>query len=284
MVKYRKNNLNYKGFPIHISQSNGLISLTDMWRAKGFIKSKETDKWLLREDTCDLLLQLVLEVKPELKLTVEEFSANKPAPNSGSKVYRAWASQVRKLAKQVELLQTKGGKSAGTYAIGKLAIAYAESLSSEFHAWVLNATEERIEEDADPELGIRRSRQRAVRRWEKQGKSPDYIQARLESIPREDYYEKALYQHGVRQPREFAWCKAMVYQPIIGKTEDFRSARKLKKGQNCKDGMTIEELTSTDFAKILSAKRINTLSPDGAKSCASISHSAAKQVALLLNQ
>jgi hypothetical protein len=53
-----------------------------MWRAKGSIKSKETDKWLLREDICDLLLQLVLEVKPELKLTVEEFSANKPAPNS----------------------------------------------------------------------------------------------------------------------------------------------------------------------------------------------------------
>jgi hypothetical protein len=52
---------------------------------------------------------------------------------------------------------------------------------------------------------------------QKQGKSPDYIQARLESVPREDYYEKALYQHGVRQPREFAWCKAMVYQPIIGK-------------------------------------------------------------------
>jgi len=284
MEKNSKNNLNYEGFPINISQSNGLICLTDMWRAKGSMKSKETDKWLLREDTCDLLLQLVLEVKPELKLTVEEFSLNKPAPNSGSRAYRAWASQVRKLAKQVNLLQTKGSKVGGTYAIGKLAIAYAESLSSEFHAWTLNAIEERMEEDNDPELGIRRSRQRAVRSWDRQGKTPQYIQARLESIPKEDYYEKALYQHGVHQPKDFAWCKAMVYEPIIGKTKDFRNTRNLKKRQNCKDGMTIEELTSTDFAKILSAKRINTLSPDDAKSCASISHSAAKQVANLLNQ
>ncbi|NES19403.1 MAG: hypothetical protein F6K41_10850 [Symploca sp. SIO3E6] len=130
---------------------------------------------------------------------------------------------------------------------------------------------------------IKRS-QRTVRSWKRQGKSSEYIEARLDSIPREDYYEAALYQHGVHQPKDFAWCKAMVYQPIIGKTKDFRNARNLKKGQNCKDGMTIEELASTDFAKMLSAKRISTLSSYGTRSCANISYTAAEQVANLLSQ
>ncbi len=136
----------------------------------------------------------------------------------------------------------------------------------------------------EEELPIHRSRQRAVKSWDEQGKSAKYIQARLDSIPKEDYYEAALYQHGVREPKDFAWCKAMVYQPIIGNTQSFRKARNLKKGQNCKDGMNIEELSSTDFAKVLSAKRINTFHPNDPKSCASISHTVAQQVAHLLHQ
>jgi hypothetical protein len=136
----------------------------------------------------------------------------------------------------------------------------------------------------DEDLPIHRSRQRAVKSWDEQGKSAEYIQARLDSIPKEDHYEAVLYQHGVRQPKDFALCKAMVYQPIIGNTTTFRKARNLKKRQNCKDGMNIEELSSTDFAKVLSAKRIKTFKLDNAKSCASISYNVAQQVANLLNQ
>jgi hypothetical protein len=279
----QKRDLDYKGFIIHRNPES-LVCLTDMWKAQGSVKSKEIDKWLLQERICDLLLQLVVEAKPELKSIVEKARKDKPVANSGSKEYRAWASQLRKLAKQVGLIQTKGGKDGGTYVAYKLAIAYAEDLSAEFHSWALTALKERIEEEADPELGINRSRQRAIRHWERQGKSREYIGARLDSIPREDDYESALSQHGVRHPKEFASCKFKVYLPIIGDTNKFRIARNLKKGQNCKDGMSLEELATTDFAKVLSAKRINTSNAEGAKACENISYAAAQQVAQLLNQ
>lgn len=288
MSKSHNLKLNYKGFIIRREQNGehdgGLVCLTDMWKAKGSVKSQETDKWLLQEHTCNLMLQLVLEARIDHEPVIDGLLKDKPAPDSGSKKYRAWASQVRKLAKDIGLLRVKGGKGGGTYAIDKLAIAYAESLSAEFHSWALSVIKERIEEEADPELGIRRSRQRAVTHWERLGKSPEYIGARLDSIPKEDYYESVLQQHGVTVPKEFAWCKTMVYKPLIGIPNEFRSHRGLKKGQNLKDGMTIEELATTDFAKILSAKRINTLNPKDAKSCASISYAASHQVANLLNQ
>lgn len=283
MGKLRSKNMNYKGLVIHCQQNGGLICLTDMWKAAGSVKSQELDKWLIQRRICEWLLELVLEAKLELKPVVERSFAEQPVANSGCKKYRAWASQVRKLAKDVGLISIQGGIGGGTYAIDKIAIEYAESLSTEFRDWARNAVKESIEEQVDPELGIRRSRQRAVKNWEKQGKSREYIGARLDSIPKEDFYEAALKKHGV-QGGGFGWCKAMVYQPIIGSTEDFRTARGLKHKQNCKDGMTMEELAATDFAKVLSAKRINTLNPYGADICAQISHDAGKEVAHLLNQ
>ena len=284
MSQLRNKSMNYKGLVIHSQQNGGLICLTDMWKAAGSVKSQELDKWLIQRRICEWLLELVLEAKLELKPVVERTFAEQPVANSGCKKYRAWASQVRKLAKDVGLISIRGGIGGGTYAIDKIAIEYAESLSTEFRDWALTAVKERIEEEVDPELGIRRSRQRAVKTWEKQGKSREYIGARLESIPKEDLYEAALYEHGVEVPQHFARCKAKVYEPIIGLTKDFRAERGLKKRQNCKDGMTMEELAATDFAKVLSAKRINTLNPNGVSSCASISHSTAQQVAHLLNQ
>jgi hypothetical protein len=289
MGKLPSYSMDYKGFAIHRQHNGGLVCLTDMWRAMGSVISHEADRWLQLEDTCRLLLQLVLEAKPELKATIYELVETKPAQSSTKsfkKAYRGWTKQIKQLAIDAGLMTIKrgSGKGCGTYAIDKLAIDYAKSLSPEFYVWVLAAVKERIEEDADPELGILRSRQRAIKTWEKQGKNPKYIQARLDSIPKEDYYEAALYEHGVQVPQHFARCKARVYQPIIGRTQDFRAERGLKKGQNCKDGMTMEELAATDFAKVLSAKRINTLNPNGVNSCASISHSTAQEVANLLNQ
>lgn len=286
MGKLRSYSMDYKGFAIHRQHNGGLVCLTDMWRAAGSVKSQKADYWLQQEDTCHLLLHFVLEAKPELKPILDRILEAKPTSGCRTLAYRHWAKQVKQVAIDTGLITIKrgSGKGCGTYAIDKLAIDYAKSLSPEFYVWVLAAVKERIEEDADPELGIRRSRQRAVKNWEKQGKSPEYIGARLDSIPKEDHYEAVLSEHGVKVPRDFGICKASGYQPIIGRTQDFRAERGLKKGQNCKDGMTMEELAATDFVKVLSAKRIKTLNPYGTNLCAKISHNAGKEVADLLNQ
>ncbi|MGA9379950.1 MAG: KilA-N domain-containing protein [Phormidium sp.] len=262
--------LNFKGSIIRRQEDN-LVNLTDMWKAFGKPANKTPRDWIRLSQTQELLQHLSKQVGT-VPTWVERKMGKRP--------------EVQRLIAQVPevLIVFTGGKKAGTYAIPELAIDYAQILSVECHQWALTVLQERIEEEADPELGICRSRQRAIRNWERQGKSSDYIGARLDSIPREDYYESVLSQHGVQNPRNFAWCKYKLYQPIIGDTKNFRVTRGLKKGQNCKDGMTIEELATTDFAKVLSAKRINTLNPNNSRQCASISCAAAQQVANLLKQ
>ncbi|MBE9224007.1 KilA-N domain-containing protein [Phormidium sp. LEGE 05292] len=270
MPKLPNKQLNYKGAMIGL-QDDGLVSLTDMWKASDKPANKTPRDWIRLSQTQELLQHLATQVGT-VPTWVERKMGKRP--------------EAQRLIAQVPevLIVITGGNKAGTYAIPELAIDYAQILSPEFHQWALTVLKERIEEEADPELGIKRSRQRAIRSWQKQGKSSEYITARLESVPKEDYYESVLSQHGVQSRQDYGFCKYQVYKPIIGDTKQFRASRGLKKKQNCKDGMNIEELATTDFAKVLSAKRICSLNPSDAKRCASISYAAAKQVANLLNE
>lgn len=74
------------------------------------------------------------------------------------------------------ILKTSRGKGGATWADPRLAIAYAKFLSPAFHAWANRVVIERMEEEADPELAYSRGRDRAVRGWQKSGKSPEWIQ------------------------------------------------------------------------------------------------------------
>ncbi|GAA6619763.1 KilA-N domain-containing protein [Scytonema sp. NUACC26] len=270
MAKHNVKELFYEGSSIRRRTSDGFINLTDMWVAAGQPVNKTPRDWKRLDKTQEFLEHLVSRtgVTPVLV-----------------QAKRGKRTAIKHIISEIPgVLETFKGRLAGTYAIPELAIDFAQILSVEFHEWALTALKERIEEEADPELGIKRSHQRAIKSWAKQGKSSEYIQARFSSIPREDYYEEALSQHGVSSPKEFAMCKSQLYLPIIGNTKKFREKRGLKPGQNCKDGMNIEELTTSDFAKVLSAKRINIRNPNDAKACASISYKTASQVTQLLNE
>ncbi len=110
MGKLPSYSMDYKGFAIHRQHNGGLVCLTDMWRAMGSVISHEADRWLQLEDTCRLLLQLVLEAKPELKATIYELVETKPAQSSTKsfkKAYRGWTKQIKQLAIDAGLMTIK---------------------------------------------------------------------------------------------------------------------------------------------------------------------------------
>lgn len=277
-------NLEYNGSSIH--QKGEYVCLSDMWKSQGSTERLKPVQWLNQQKASFLMFQLLHEYYPDQKVVLNNLLELKPDEGSKQSAFRTWGKEVKQVAINTGLIIVKSGKGGSTYAKIKLALAYAEDLSTSFHSWALGAIQERIEEEADPELGLTRSRKRAIKSWEKQGKSDDYIVARLKSVEKEDFYEAALASHGVDKPGDFGFCKLRGYQPILGiqKSDDFRERRGLKKKQNLKDGMTLEELAATDFQKILSAKQINSLNPQGKNACANISYKVGKDVAQVLNK
>lgn len=265
-------NLSYNGFLIHRiqeSQKNRLVCLTDMWRAEGSPDSKEVNDWLRTDKACCLLLQLVSEISPELKLVCDRVLESKPEAGSGRSAkdkqkFRVWALQVKQVAVQAGLLVAKSGKGGGTYATSKVAIAYAEDLSPAFHSWALTAIEQRIEEEADPEKALSRGYERAVRGWRRQGYSDADIELLTQSVITRKDLTGTLADHGVEQGVP-AWTKDNpkaaygivtneLYKPLLpGTAGDYRKKHNLPKKANVRAHLT-EQGQLTKRAAIMLAE------------------------------
>lgn len=100
--------LNYNGH--EIIQKDQMISLTDMWRARGCPKSQRPAQWLRLPET-----QKLIEFQKSNYVKITQL-------------------------KKVE------GKYGGTLATRKFALAYARYLSTEFYDWMLETIENHIDE------------------------------------------------------------------------------------------------------------------------------------------
>lgn len=131
---------NYEGFDIrHDPNNDDLVSLTDMWRATGSHPSKKPDEWLDSEQVADLMVELMAQSNsgqsPLLKMSKPGYS------RKDRRAFEKWLSEVRQSAKDSGLIKAEVGRYGGTYAITKLAIAYAKYLSTKFHIQVLDTME-----------------------------------------------------------------------------------------------------------------------------------------------
>jgi hypothetical protein len=167
------------------------------------------------------------------------------------------------------VLKTKRGVGGGTWAHWQLALSYAQYLSTDLHVVVNQVFKERLEEAIDPELGITRSRDRAVEKWRREGKDEAHIQARLKSIEVRNEHTSVLKHHGVTG-YGFGNCTNNIYQPILGgKASDIRKQRGLSSNANLRDNMTSVELVGIMFAETLASDKINRENRQGNNSCAS---------------
>jgi hypothetical protein len=235
---------------VEVRDKNGLISLTDMWIAadKPFGKH-EPILW-------------GLEVGSEFI----DFIAKK---------YNVGRENVYK---------TSRGKFGGVWAHWQIALDYAKYLSPEFHAWANQVIKERVEEDHDPELGIERSRDRAINTWKKQGKDDANIQTRINGIKVRNVFTDTLKKSGVENSG-YAICTNNIYKPILGGTaSEIRTAKGLSKKANVRDEMSTVELAGTMFAEALATDKIKREKREGLNQCASACLKSGMDIKLTLDK
>lgn len=290
--------LDYNGFVIHRRIEDGLVCLTDMWKAQGSIKTQQVNQWLGQEGTCDLLLQLMSEIHPDLKPVCDRVLKSKPEAGSGrqkesKRKFRAWSSEVKQLATESGLVTTKSGKTGGTYGIPKIAIAYAENLSPEFHSWALTAIEERIEEEANPEKALSRGYDRAVKGWKKQGYSDTDIDVLTQCVITRKDLTGTLKEHGVGDGKP-TWVKSEqmayavvtneIYKPLLpGTASDYRKRNNLPSKTNVREHLTqsgeITKRAAIMLAETMARETIRTEDRYGFVRCQDACGKAGKKVA-----
>lgn len=245
---HQKGSLQYDGFTIRSDEQNRLISLTDMWKAVGSPENKAPSQWLRL---------------PESK---------------------ALASVLKLNMGLSHIYQTRRGRGGGTYGIPDLAIAYAEYLSPQFHAWALTAIKERIEEEAIPELAYERGRDRAIKGWKRQGKRDDWIQDRLNGIENYKTHTSTLSAHGVTNngpgSNGFAACANAINKPILGGTsQQMKKTMGLTKLASLRDNLGRVSLTALSFAEAMADEHIEQRNLLGNSECESACSDSAGRVA-----
>lgn len=230
--------------------ARGFISLNDMWVAAGCPEGKhDPRRW-----------------KDKAGLEFIKFIAEKLNVPSG------------------DIYKTTRGKFGGTWAHWQIALAYAKYLSPEFHAWANQAIKDRIEEDRSPELGITRSRDRAIENWRKQGKDDDYIAARIKGIDARNGFTGTLKDHNV-SGAGYGICTNNIYQPILGGSAgDIKKQKGLPQKANLRDNMSSVELGGVMFAEILAADKIKREDRQGNNSCASACLGAAMNIKAVIDK
>jgi hypothetical protein len=262
MSKRKKIDLNYNGVAIHLNPKSESISLTDMWKAAGSNPKNKPVQWFRQARGIELLLTFFP------RQSSKEIMKSKP--QAGEIDYRnknsKWMAQVKESASELGLILTRStAKSAtkserGSYAIPDLAIAYAEYLSPEFHAWALSAIEERIQEESDPELAYQRGRERSIKGWKRQGKSDDWIQDRINGIENYKQHTGVLKAHGVGfdgKRNGYAECADAINKEILGgRSKNVKANLGLGKSDKLRDHLNRLHLTALSFSEAMADNEI----------------------------
>lgn len=247
--------------------ANGFISLNDMWIAAGLPDGKlDPRRWGQGpcEKTSGSSGKISLSGGPGHEFI--EFIAKSLNVNAGD-IYKA-----------------KRGKHGGTWVHWQIALAYAKYLSPEFHAWANQVIKDRIEEDHNPELGIERSRDRAIKSWRKQGKDDKFIQTRIKGIDARNVFTDTLSEHGV-SGMGYASCTNNIYTPILGgKASEIKKQKGLPEKANLRDSMSTVELAGVMFAEILASDKIEREERQGNNSCASACLGAAMNIKSVIDK
>lgn len=170
---------------------------------------------------------------------------------------------------------SRRGKGGGSFAHWQIALAYAKYLSPEFHMEV-NAIYARAK-GGDVTLAdeIADKATPADQEW---------LAKRVQGKVARGKFTGILQDHGVAG-RGYSDCTNAVYKNILGGTKrDICIANGVpyKKSISLRDVMTVEQLTATAMAEIVSAKRIEKFNVKGNARCEQECDIAARSVAALL--
>jgi KilA-N domain len=170
---------------------------------------------------------------------------------------------------------SKRGKGGGTFAHWQIALAYAKYLSPDLHMQVNEiyaraqsgdvTLADEIADKATPE-------------------KQEWLAKRIQGKVARGKFTGVLQEHGVTG-RGYGDCTNAVYKNILGGTKrDICVANNIpyKASLSLRDVMTVEQLTATAMAEIVSAKRIEKFDVKGNARCEQECDIAARSVAALL--
>ena len=228
---------------------DGLISLTDIWKASGSSNDKKPHQWLRWEPTQEFVKHIAQK------------GASTPLSHNTD----------------IEgILERKRGRKGGTYASAQIALAYAKWLSPELHEQV-NDNFLRTKA-GDPSV----AEEVLDNYTANQDKDPNWEVARLRGKLYRAYFTDVLKSHGVTRGG-FGKATNMLYQGALGKNNmQLRSERGLPtaKGQRTypatRDYMSNEELTKTLIAEELAAFSIRENGIQGDEQCSKVAHKAGR--------
>ncbi|HHY26418.1 MAG TPA: hypothetical protein GX523_06665 [Desulfitobacterium dehalogenans] len=225
-----------------------MINLTHLWKASGSPANQDPRQWLRSAQAIRLIEALNLNVG-----------------NS-------------------HIIKTTRGKAGGTWGCYDVAITYAAYLSAELQIWINQVVRERLEEEHNPELGLSRSRERAIASWKRQGKSDEWIATRLKGMTTRSYLTGTLKEHGVTN-RGYADCTNAIYEPILGGTaKEIRKEKGLPVKANIRDHVGHVENIGIMLAEALAKEKIQGKYYRGNEQCSSACLAASSTVSKAIKE
>jgi len=165
------------------------------------------------------------------------------------------------------IIETKRGKGGYTMVHWQLALAYAKYLSPEIHLQVNQVFKERAEEIIDPELGINRSKQRAIDSWQRKGKDNEWIATRLNGIETRNYFTDTLAKHGTKG-MQFAQISDIENQAVLGCTaKQYKAKRQLTKSARTRDHLNRSDVIALELLESVSIDKIKGEHSHDGKQC-----------------
>lgn len=188
----------------------------------------------------------------------------KAAGNPEGKDPRRWADTeqgrnfVAELAsslnvdKNVIWKSKRGRDLGGTWADWRVAVAYAEYFSPEFHRRVIEAFREWVEERDDPGLKA----ERAVEGYRRLGWDDQRILARLEGIVQRKALTDILKKHGV-EGLGYPRCTDAINREVLGgSAKEIKLALGLDANARTRDHLDTLQLAALSFAEAMARSRV----------------------------
>ena len=148
---------------------------------------------------------------------------------------------------------------ADTETIFRLIQSVPSSKAEPIKLWLAKVGYERIQEIADPEIGINRAREN----WQKHGRTKDWIQQRMmgQEIRNKltDYWKN----NEVKEKKEYAILTNIIHQEWSGVSVQGHKKIKGLKTQNLRDHMSDAELVFTALAELSTRQIAETMKTKG---------------------
>ncbi len=135
-----------------------------------------------------------------------------------------------------------------------MALAYAEYLSPEFHAWALGRLETSIEHELDPEKAVSDWTEKCILKWRKEGRSWVWITERLKGKKARNEFTEALSLCGGAGQKLYIEGTNAINRAVLGTTA--KKFQKITGNDTTRDGMSETQVLAVALAEKLVAEAL----------------------------